>query len=137
MGPMDRRGTLLYDGDCGLCVYTATWLGRVVPVDRLGLLALQQVDSEPALASAVAGRDLSAELTFVRADGEVLGGARAALAAGRLIPVLGWYALLADHPLGHAALQPLYREIASHRRRIGRLLGLPLVCPLVTRRRVP
>lgn len=135
MVAMDRRGTLLYDGDCGLCVSTATWLGTVVPADGLGLLALQQVDSDPVVAAHVAGRDLSAQLTFVRADGEVYGGAKAALAAGRLVPMLRWYAALADHPLGHALLEPLYREVASHRRRIGRLLGLPLVCPLVTRPR--
>jgi len=132
---MDRTGTLLYDGDCGICVFTATWLAARVPPSRLGLLAIQQVESDPALAIQVAGRDLAAEVHFVRADGTVLTGARAALASGRLIPVLGWLAVLADHPLGHAILEPLYREIASHRRRIGRLLGLPAACPLITRPR--
>ena len=132
---MDRSGTLLYDGDCGLCTVTAGWLSRRVPASELGLLALQDVDSEPDVASAVQGRDLREQLHFVRDDGEVLTGARAALAAGRLVPVLGWYAVAADHPLGHALLEPLYREIASHRRRLGRLLGLPDACPIVTRRR--
>jgi acetyl esterase len=132
---MDRSGTLLYDGDCGICVASAQWLAGVVPASRLGLLALQNVDTEPEVAAAVAGRDLAAQLHFIRADGAVLTGAAAALAAGRLVPVLGWYAVLADHPLGHALLEPIYREVTSHRRRIGRLLGLPLVCPIVTRRR--
>jgi predicted DCC family thiol-disulfide oxidoreductase YuxK len=132
---MDRSGTLLYDADCGLCVATATWLAERTPPDRLGLIALQQVGADPGLAATVAGRDLRASLHFVRPDGEILTGARAALAAGRLVRGWGLFAILADHPLGHALLEPLYREIASHRRRIGRLLGIPAVCPLITRPR--
>ena len=132
---MDGSGTLLYDADCGLCVATATWLEGRVPATRLGLLPLQEVGSEPRIAELVEGRNLAESLHFVGADGVVLTGARAALAAGRLVPLLGLYAALADRPLGHRLLEPLYREIASHRRRIGRLLGLPLECPLPTRAR--
>jgi predicted DCC family thiol-disulfide oxidoreductase YuxK len=132
---MDRAGTLLYDADCGLCIATATRLGQLVPPEKLGLLALQEADSEPAVAAAVEGMDLSAQLHFVRSDGAVLTGARAALAAGRLIPVMGWYATLLDQPIGHALLEPLYRQVAAHRRRIGGLLGLPETCPLPRRSR--
>jgi predicted DCC family thiol-disulfide oxidoreductase YuxK len=132
---VDRSGTLLYDADCGLCISTATRLGQLVPPERLGLLALQEVASEPELAAAVEGRDLAETLHFVRADGVVLTGARASLAAGRLIPVLGWYATLLDQPIGHALLEPLYRQVAAHRRRLGGLLGLPEECPLPRRAR--
>ena len=45
------------------------------------------------------------------------------------------HAVLLDQPLGHALLEPLYRAIVAHRRRIGRLLGLPAVCPLPSRPR--
>ena len=132
---MDRSGTLLYDADCGLCVATATWLATWVPADRLGLLPLQEVATDPRIAVLVEGRDLFEQLHFVRADRVVLTGAQAALAAGHLVPVLGLYAAFLDRPLGHRLLEPLYREIASHRRRIGRLLGLPTECPLPTRSR--
>lgn len=133
---MDRSGTLLYDADCGLCIATATWLEQWVARDVLGLLPLQDVATEPGIAAAVEGRDLAAQLHFVRTDGSVLAGARAALAAGRLVPVLGLYAALLDRQPFHQLLEPVYREIASHRRRIGRLLGLPTECPLPTRSRV-
>jgi predicted DCC family thiol-disulfide oxidoreductase YuxK len=132
---MDRRGTLVFDADCGLCIATATWLARLVPPERLGLLPLQEVDSASSIAALLGGRALTEQLHFVRVDGEVLTGAAAALAAGRLIPVLGIYAALLDQPAGRALLEPLYRSIASHRRRIGRLLGLPVECPLPTRAR--
>jgi predicted DCC family thiol-disulfide oxidoreductase YuxK len=132
---MDRSGTLLFDADCGLCIATATRLAALVPPDRLGLLALQEVESDPGIAAFVEGRSLAEQLHFVRADGVVLTGAAAALATGRLIPVLGLYAVVLDNPLGRTLLEPLYRAIASHRRRIGRLLGLPEECPLPTRRR--
>ena len=132
---MDRSGTLLYDADCGICVQAATWLERVATADLLGLLPLQQAAADPRIAELVDGRDLSEQLHFVRTDGAVLTGARAALAAARLVPVLGLYAALLDRPLGHALLEPLYREVASHRRQIGRALGLPAACPLVTRPR--
>ena len=132
---MDRSGTLLYDADCGLCIATATRLGQLVPSEKLGLLALQEAGSNPVLAAAVGGRNLAESLHFVRSDGTVLTGARAALAAGRLIPVMGWYAALLDQPLGHALLEPLYRQVAAHRRRIGGLLGLPETCPLPDRTR--
>lgn len=132
---MDRSGTLLYDADCGLCIATATWLEGVVPASRLGLIPLQAVDAHPRIAGLVEGRALGDRLHFVRADGAVMAGAAAALAAGRMIPILGHYAALLDRPLGHRLLEPLYLEIASHRRRIGRLLGLPAECPLPTRTR--
>lgn len=130
---MDRSGTLLYDADCGICVATATWLAKRVPSRELGLLALQQADADPRIAVIVEGLALAERLHFVRTDGAVLTGARAALAAGRLVPRWSYFAILADRRLGHVLLEPFYREIASHRRRIGRLLGLQAECPLPVR----
>jgi predicted DCC family thiol-disulfide oxidoreductase YuxK len=130
---VDRSGTLLYDADCGLCIATATWLGRVVPASRLGLLPLQEVDAHPDMAKLVDGRALGDRVHFVRVDGVVMTGARAVLAAGRLVPGLGLYAALVDRPPGHRLLEPLYDQVASHRRLIGRLLGLSTECALPSR----
>jgi preprotein translocase subunit SecD len=43
-------------------------------------------------------------------------------------------AIVLDNRAGHAVLEPLYRQVAIHRRRIGRLLGLPVECPLPPRK---
>ena len=129
----DRSGSLLYDQDCGICVATAAWLADRASPDRLGLLALTQVGSDPRIQALVAGRDLTARVHFVRSDGTVLTGARAIVAAGRLIPRWRFVAVLYDHRLGHWLLEPLYDQVARNRGRIGRALHLPAACALPAR----
>jgi predicted DCC family thiol-disulfide oxidoreductase YuxK len=130
--PAANPATLLYDGDCGLCMATAAWLGRRVAARRLRLLALSDAAREPILGEIVAGRDLSATLHVVLPNGRVLTGARAVLATGRLVPRWRTFAVLFDHRLGHVILEPIYRQVARHRRAIGRLLRLPDTCPIPT-----
>lgn len=134
---VDRRGTLLYDQDCGICTATAAWLARRVTAERLGLLGIGSVASEPAIAPLVEGRPLASSVHFVRVDGTVLNGARAVLAAGRLVPRWRWLATGLDHRVGHVLLEPVYRLVADHRQRIGRLLGLPAACAMPPRLRDP
>jgi predicted DCC family thiol-disulfide oxidoreductase YuxK len=124
--------TLLYDQDCGLCVASAAWLGRRVAPRQLRLIALSEAASEPRLGEIVAGRNLSASLHVVTPDGRVLTGARAVLAAARLVPRWRTLAVPFDRRLGHLLLEPVYRQVALHRRAIGRLLRLPAVCPMPT-----
>ena len=131
--PVDRSGVLLYDQDCGICVATAAWLADRVAPHLLGLLALSQVESDSRIEAIVGGRALSTTLHFVRSDDAVLTGACAVLAAGRLVPRWRFIAIAFDNRLGHLLLEPVYREIASHRRRIGRALGLPAACALPPR----
>jgi predicted DCC family thiol-disulfide oxidoreductase YuxK len=131
---VDPSGSLLYDEDCGICVATATWLATRVAPSRLGLLALGDVEDDPRIAALVQGRPLTATLHFVRSDDTILTGARAVLAAGRVVPRWRFLAALFDHRIGHMLLEPVYRQIAAHRRQIGRALGLPAACPLPRRR---
>jgi predicted DCC family thiol-disulfide oxidoreductase YuxK len=100
----------------------------------LGLLALGDVEDDPRVAALVRGRPLTATLHFVRSDETILMGARAVLAAGRLVPRWRVLAALFDHRVGHVLLEPAYRQVAAHRRQIGRLLGLRDACPLPKRR---
>jgi predicted DCC family thiol-disulfide oxidoreductase YuxK len=130
MKAIDRSGYLLYDQDCGICLATASWLAKRVGPRRLGLLAIDEVAAEPRVAGLVRGRQLDATLHFVRADDTVLTGARAVIAAGRRVSRWRWLAMAADHSIGYLLLEPLYRQVAANRRRIGRALNLPVACPL-------
>lgn len=122
--------TMLYDADCGLCTAAAGWLGRRAPAARLRILRLASAAADPWLAPLVAGRDLARTLHLVTADGEVLTGAGAVLAAGRAAPRWGAVARLGDHRVGRALLEPTYRLIAANRHRIGRRLGFEAACPV-------
>jgi predicted DCC family thiol-disulfide oxidoreductase YuxK len=130
---MYRPTSLLYDPDCGICTATAAWLARRVAPERLRLVALTEAPSDRDLAEAVAGRALVESLHAVRPDGSVVTGARAALATVRLVPRWNLLAILLDHRLGNAILEPLYRLIARRRHRIGRLLGLSASCEVPRR----
>jgi predicted DCC family thiol-disulfide oxidoreductase YuxK len=130
----DRSGRLVYDQDCGICLATAGWLAKRVGLRRLGLSTIRDAETDPAIARFVRGRPLAATLHFVRSDGVVLTGARAVLAAGRLVPRWRWLAAAFDHRLGHLAWEPVYRQVAANRRRIGRALDLPVGCPLPPRK---
>jgi predicted DCC family thiol-disulfide oxidoreductase YuxK len=125
---MYRTTALLFDPDCRICVATAGWLAARVSAGRLRLLPLTDALGDPGVGELVAGRRLATTLHAVTPDGRVLTGARAVLAAGRLVPRWRFLALLADHPLGHAVLEPIYRMISRRRHRIGRLLGLAASC---------
>ncbi len=134
--PMSGRGVhptlLLYDDECGLYTATAAWLARRVPARRLRLVAVSDVSSQPGVRDLVAGRDLTAALHLVTPPGRVLTGARAVLAAGRLVPRWRALAIPFDQRLGQALLEPVYRLVARRRSAIGRLLGLPASCPIPT-----
>ena len=131
---IDRAGYLLYDSDCGICLATAAWLAKRSVATRLELLALTKADSAARVGRLVRDRPLTTTIHFVRADDTILTGARAVLAAVRLVPRWRLLAIALDNAIGHAVLEPVYRQIASHRRRIGRLLGLPVACPLPPRK---
>jgi predicted DCC family thiol-disulfide oxidoreductase YuxK len=129
---IDHPTTMLFDEDCSLCAATAAWLARRVPASRLDLMALADAPSDARLGPIVEGRPLRATLHIVRPDDSIVTGARAVLAAGRLVPRWRLLAIAFDHRLGHALLDPLYRQVALHRRRIGSLLSLPATCPIPT-----
>jgi len=131
---LDRTGYLLYDSDCGICLLMAGWLAQRVVPSRLGLLALTEARTVPRVGHLVDRLSLATTIHFVRGDDAILTGARAVLAAVRLVPRWRFVAIALDNPVGHAILEPPYRQVAAHRRRISRLLGLPVACPLPPRK---
>ena len=124
----DRSGTLLYDEDCGICVMFVGWLADRVAPARLRLLGLSRAAEDSRIGALVEGRPLAVTIHFVRSDDTISTGARALLAAVRLVRGWRFLAIMFDHRAGHVVLEPLYRQVASHRRDIGRLLGAPAAC---------
>lgn len=122
--------TMLYDEDCSLCVASAAWLGRRVAPERLRLVGLSDGPNDPIVGSLVDERQLADTLHVVTGDRRVLTGARAVLAAGRLVPRWRMIASLLDHRIGHAVLEPIYRAVAVRRRALGKILRLPATCPV-------
>ena len=118
---------LLYDPDCGICLATARWLQARVDPAELRVVALAEA-RQAGVPAVVSGDQLRAALHFVGRDGTLLTGARAAIAAGRATPGWRYIASLVDHRLGYWLLEPLYREIASHRRKLSRALCLDAAC---------
>jgi predicted DCC family thiol-disulfide oxidoreductase YuxK len=119
---------LIYDQDCGLCNATAAWLTHRADPGRLRLVAIVDAPADPSIGADLAARELTATLHLVRPDHTVLTGARAVLAAGRLVPRWRLIARALDHPIGHAALEPLYRQVARRRQAIGRAIRLEASC---------
>jgi predicted DCC family thiol-disulfide oxidoreductase YuxK len=97
------------------------WVSRYAVVSHAGTRA-RSID-----------RATSSTTHFVRADEAILTGARAVLAAIRMVPRWRFLVIALDNAVGRAFLESLYRQIAA-RRRIGRLLGLPVSCPLPPRK---
>lgn len=124
--------TLLYDADCGVCRATAAWLGHRVPATKLQLMPLSDAARDPTIGPQVRGRDLVSMLHLVTSNGRIRMGSRAVLSAGRLVPRWRLIARAFDHRLGHMVLGPMYQLVASHRRQVSRMLGLPASCLVPT-----
>ena len=113
---------VLYDADCGLCSRTAQALRLLDSRRRLRLLPLQLAASE--LGAAAPSLDaMKARLHTGTAGGGWSTGGEAALRIARAIPVLSPLAVVGSLPLLNRLVEPGYVLIASHRDRIGRILG--------------
>jgi predicted DCC family thiol-disulfide oxidoreductase YuxK len=115
-----RRATVLFDGDCGLCRWSAEKLRRW---DRAGALGFATVDS-PAADEMLSGMDPETRFGswhLVGADGRVRSAGAAIPDTLRLLPggaPLAWLASLSP-----ALTELAYRAVSRHRVRLGRLLG--------------
>lgn len=119
---MQAALTVLYDADCALCSASASLLRRLDrgTAPRVCLLPLQAARLDP-----VAGDDPSRldEAIHVRdVDGTWLRGGDAILRIAEALPALRLVARVGRTPLVHPLVEPLYRAVAGHRHRLGRML---------------
>jgi predicted DCC family thiol-disulfide oxidoreductase YuxK len=116
-----RRRTVIFDVDCGICLFFARLLKRLDPCERLTFVGNDEVERFPP------GVDRAlVERTVVVLDpkGRVHTEERAIFEIGRAIPFgivpLGWLAIPGLSLLGRAA----YRAFAKHRVAVSSAFGL-------------
>ncbi len=126
-GKGETGALLVYDGACGLCRAAVAWVRRRDRGQRLACVPYQHVSPErlpPGLTRAACAR----AVCLVRPGQGHATGARAVAEVLCLLPP----------PWGHVGrlvrpwaplLEPAYRLIARHRRRLSALLGTE-TCPL-------
>lgn len=113
---MSGRATLIYDGECSLCVVAAAWLDRRLPSrDDVDVVAAQQWLATTRGVSVVSADETARAAWWVE-DGRRLEGSRAVARA--LIALGGGWRLvgriLASRPVDWVAA-PVYRFVARHR----------------------
>lgn len=111
------RLTLLYDGECELCLHSVETIKRMRTDADIRMIALQQAAAHE-LPQGISREQLLAELHVLDAEGRLYRGADAFARIIRTMPAWRWLAVLYRAP----GLKPLadigYRFIASHRYRL-------------------
>ena len=121
-----ERTTVLYDRDCGFCVWVAAQLRTLDRREHLDFVPLQEAGTlreRPDLARAQAEHRLAEVLHVVRPDGSVRAGGAALAAVLAVLP--GGWLLRPWLMLPGAAwlLDRAYRLAAAHRGRLAGLVG--------------
>lgn len=126
--------TLLYDGECPLCVFqmkALTWL------DWRHVLRLLPLSDEraQALAPGIGREDLQEAIHCVTARGKIHRGARAIRFVGLRLPLLVPLAFFLWIPGVIFVAEHIYRAISRHRLFLSRLFGCRGACAILPARR--
>ena len=113
---------VLYDADCGLCSRTAQALRLLDIRRRLRVIPLQNAEAELGAAAPALAAMTATLHAGVPGRGWSTGG-EAALRIARAIPALRSLAVVGSLPFLNRLVEPGYQLLASHRDRIGRLIG--------------
>jgi predicted DCC family thiol-disulfide oxidoreductase YuxK len=117
---MERRVTVLYDEDCGVCRWSADKLRAWDRGGSLSFAALQSAEGDGWL-SHTDNATRYASWHVVTADGRVYSGGAAAPVVLRLLPGGGPFAsVMAAMP---ATTERLYQVAVRNRERLGRAIG--------------
>ena len=116
------RLSVVYDGECNLCLATVDKL-RAMPIRaQLNFVPLQRLISAevppwPGIAG-VPPEELAAQLHVTDEQGRRYSGADGVLKLIGLTPRLAWLGAIARLPGGRAATRAIYRLVARHRYRL-------------------
>jgi acetyl esterase len=116
-------GTVLFDGDCGICTASAEWIGRQDREGRLRVIPYQWADLDslsPGLTPQMSARSVY----FVLPDGRRFKEARAGFEILKRLPRWKALGLLLANPFFAALGFPFYRLVADNRTQISIRLGM-------------
>lgn len=116
------RLIVLYDADCGLCSRTAQALRILDGANRLQLVPLQRA-AEVVGSDGPSERALRDRLHVRDGAGAWWSGGEATLRIAASVSLLRPLAVVGRLPLVALLVEPVYRLLARHRNRLGRLLG--------------
>ena len=114
-GVLASRPVLIYDGDCAFCTSSVRFIERRIPTTA-EIVAWQFADLA---ALGTTAERAERELLWVRAPGQVVGGAEAV--AALLVDSGGWWRVLgraAQAPLLRWIARAVYRLVAANRHRL-------------------
>lgn len=117
LNDMDRP-VILYDADCRFCRFSARAVARVDRRDRLAFLPFADEAAGPLLTS-LPGDERHASWHLARSDGGVVSGGAA---VSVLLATLGYERLARIAARRETLIERLYRRVAAHRRRFGRVV---------------
>jgi predicted DCC family thiol-disulfide oxidoreductase YuxK len=130
-----RARTVIYDADCGVCLFLCRLLKRLDPFQRLTFVGNDERDKIP---DRIESAELDRTLLVLLPDGRAVREERAVFEVARALPFgilpAFWLAVPGLSSLGNA----LYRRIAANRTRISAWFGLaqcgvprsPAIAPL-------
>ena len=128
------KQTVLYDGECPMCIFqmkVLSWL------DWCGVLALVPLSDQRAqeLAPRLTREDLLEAIHCVTPEGRIHRGARAIRFVGMRLPLLVPVALLLWIPGVILLAEIIYRWVSRHRQLFSRLFGCKDACAILPARK--
>lgn len=112
-----KRLTLLYDGECRLCLQSVEIIRRMKTDADIRMLPLQEAAAEE-LPAGVGSEQLLAELHVLDGEGRLHRGAEALVRIIQTVPAWRWLAVLYRVPGLKRLADWGYRFIAKHRYRL-------------------
>lgn len=106
----------IYDGNCGFCRRFASFLRRLVPVDKLDVVRCGSLIQRK-LAKNIAMEECQQAFTLVDDSGRILKGGDAAAFAVTMSPRLESLRWMVEGRVGRLMVRVLYRAVSTLRRR--------------------
>ncbi len=113
------RTVMIYDGQCGLCLFSMKWVSRLDWLNRIELLDAQGWAAVHERFPALGRTEILGLIHVIAVDGQILRGYEGIRYLSRQLPLAAW-AYIALHLPGISWIGPrVYGWVAANRHRFG------------------